>query len=82
MIAALGLVVLEDDKHYFPPYDAVPIVRAETLRRVSGMQPALESLRGRITTEDMRRMNYAVDGKKLDAADVVREFLASGTRAP
>lgn len=77
MIAALGLVVLEDDRYYFPPYDAVPIVRPETLRTTPGMQAALEQLSGRISTDDMRRMNYAVDGKKEDAADVAREFLAA-----
>ncbi len=76
MIAALGLVVLEDDRHYFPPYDAVPIVRPEALQAFNGLQPALALLNGRITTEDMRRMNYAVDGKKEDVSDVVRTFLA------
>lgn len=77
VIAALGLVVLEDDKHYFPPYDAVPIVRPDALQKFSGMQSALEGLSGRITTENMRRLNYAVDGEKRDASDVVRAFLAS-----
>jgi osmoprotectant transport system substrate-binding protein len=75
MIAALGLVVLEDDKKYFPPYDAVPIVRPDALRNTPGMQVALEQLSGRINTEEMRRMNYAIDGKKQDAADVARDFL-------
>jgi osmoprotectant transport system substrate-binding protein len=75
MIAALGLKVLEDDRHYFPPYDAVPIVRPEALERFAGLRPALEQLAGRISTTDMRRMNYAVDGEKRDPTDVVREFL-------
>ena len=75
LIAALGLTVLEDDKNYFPPYDAVPIVRPQALQEFSGMQSALEQLSGRISTEDMRRMNYAVDGEKKDAADVARDFL-------
>ena len=44
MIAALGLTVLEDDKHYFPPYDAVPIVRPEALQQIDGMRTALEQL--------------------------------------
>jgi osmoprotectant transport system substrate-binding protein len=77
LIAALGLVVLEDDKHYFPPYDAVPIVRPQALHDIAGMEIALQRLSGRITTEDMRRMNYDVDGKKQDAADVAREFLTT-----
>jgi osmoprotectant transport system substrate-binding protein len=77
MIAALGLVVLEDDKHYFPPYDAVPIVRPQALRDFPSMQSAFQQLSGRITTDDMRRMNYAVDGKKQDASEVAHEFLVS-----
>jgi osmoprotectant transport system substrate-binding protein len=76
LIAALDLVVLEDDKHYFPPYDAVPIVRRATLDRHPEVAAALNRLSGRITAEDMRRMNYAVDGEKKDAAAVVKDFLA------
>ena len=79
LIAALDLVVLEDDRHYFPPYDAVPIVRRETLERHPEVRTALQKLSGRITAEDMRRMNYAVDGEKKDAALVVKDFL---TRKP
>lgn len=75
LIGALGFVALEDDKHYFPPYDAVPIVRRETLQQFPSLGSALEDLTGRISAEDMRRMNYAVDGQHRDAADVVREFL-------
>ncbi len=77
MIAALGLRVLEDDRHYFPPYDAVPIVRPEALQQFDGMRTALEQLTGRVSTEAMRRMNYAVDGEKRDVSDVVREFRRS-----
>lgn len=76
MIAALDLLVLEDDQHYFPPYDAVPIVRRETLERHPEITTALQKLSGRITAQDMRRMNYAVDGEKKDAAAVVKDFLA------
>jgi len=76
LIAALDLVVLEDDAHYFPPYDAVPIVRRECLEQSPRIAGALERLGGRINAQDMRRMNYAVDGQKKDAAVVVREFLA------
>lgn len=75
LIAALDLVVLEDDAHYFPPYDAVPIVRRECLEQSPGIAAALDRLGGRIRAEDMRRMNYAVDGEKKDAAVVAREFL-------
>lgn len=77
MIAALGLQVLEDDRHYFPPYDAVPIVRSAVLHQFGGMRAALEQLVGRISTNDMRRLNYSVDGEKRDVVDVVRQFLTS-----
>ncbi|MBV8207306.1 MAG: ABC transporter substrate-binding protein [Acidobacteria bacterium] len=75
LIAALGLVVLEDDRHYFPPYDAVPVLRAETAARSPQIEAALRRLAGRITAEQMRRMNYAVDGEHRDAAEVAAEFL-------
>jgi len=77
LIAALGLVVLQDDKHYFPPYDAVPIVRPQVFQVCPTARLAFEQLAGRITADDMRQMNYAVDGEKKDAAVVVREFLAA-----
>ena len=75
LIAALGLVVLEDDKHYFPPYEAVPIVRPETLQTHPQVRTALNALSGHITAEDMRHLNYAVDGEKRDASQVVAQFL-------
>ena len=75
LIAAMGLVVLEDNRHYFPPYDAVPIVRPDLLVRYPAAQSAFDRLAGRITADDMRKMNYAVDGDKNDAAVVMREFL-------
>ena len=75
LIAALGLVVLEDDKHYFPPYDAVPIVRPDLFRKCPQARGVFESLAGRITADQMRAMNYAVDGQKQDAAAVARNFL-------
>ena len=76
LIAALGLTVLEDDRNYFPPYDAVPIVRPQTLK-LPEVAARLAGLTGRITAADMRRMNYAVDGQKQDAAVVMREFIAA-----
>jgi osmoprotectant transport system substrate-binding protein len=75
LIAALDLVVLEDDQQYFPPYDAVPIVRRDTLQKTPAIATVLQGLSGQITAQDMRRMNYAVDGEKKDADDVAREFL-------
>jgi osmoprotectant transport system substrate-binding protein len=75
LISALHLTVLEDDHHYFPPYDAVPIARTDSLDRYPAMRAALERLGGAITVDAMRAMNYAVDGEKHDAAEVAREFL-------
>jgi len=77
LINALGLVVLEDDKHYFPPYDAVPLVRQAIIERHPGLQDALAALGGKISEDEMRRMNYAVDGEHRNVKDVVREFLDS-----
>ncbi len=77
LIAALGLVVLEDDKRYFPPYDAVPVVRPQLFQECPQARAAFERLAGRITADDMRRMNYAVDGQKKDATEVARDFLTS-----
>ena len=62
LIQALDLVVLEDDKHYFPPYDAVPFVRESSLARNPGLREALADLAGKISAEDMRRLNLAIDG--------------------
>jgi osmoprotectant transport system substrate-binding protein len=75
-ITALDLTVLEDDRNYFPPYDAVPIVRPDALAK-PGVRAALDSLTGRITADAMRKMNYAVDGEHKDAAEVAREFLSN-----
>ncbi len=74
LIQAFGLTALEDDKHYFPPYQAVPLVRNEALKRWPQMQAALNALAGKITASDMRAMNEAIDGQHHDPAEVVREF--------
>ncbi|MBV9088038.1 MAG: ABC transporter substrate-binding protein [Acidobacteriaceae bacterium] len=75
LIAALDMTVLEDDRRYFPPYDAVPVIRQQTIARHPEIQHVIDELAGRITAEDMRRMNYALDGEHRDVADVVAEFL-------
>ena len=77
LIDALGLVALVDDKHYFPPYDAVPIVREDALARVPGLRVALEDLAGKVSASDIRKMNYAVDAGHQDAAAVARKFRES-----
>jgi osmoprotectant transport system substrate-binding protein len=73
-IQTFGLTVLEDDKHYFPPYQAVPLVRDDALRRWPQIKMALDALAGKVTADDMRSMNEAVDGQHRDPAVVVREF--------
>jgi osmoprotectant transport system substrate-binding protein len=75
-IQAFGLTALEDDKHYFPPYQAVPLVRDESLQRWPQMRDALNALAGKISADDMRAMNEAIDGQHRDPAEVVREFRA------
>ena len=75
LIPAFDLSVLEDDRHYFPPYEAVPVVREETLRLHPELRAALEQLAGKISDADMRALNYAVDGQHKDAKKVVSEFL-------
>ncbi|MBB5331304.1 glycine betaine ABC transporter substrate-binding protein [Tunturiibacter gelidoferens] len=76
-IRALGFVVLEDDKHYFPPYEAVPLVREDSLQRHPGIQVAMDKLAGKVSADEVRAMNYAVDSEHKDVADVVREFRRS-----
>jgi osmoprotectant transport system permease protein len=75
LIAALDLVVLEDDRRYFPPYDAVLVMNAAGLARRPGLDEALRALDGRIGEPAMRRLNHAVDGEHRAPAAVAREFL-------
>lgn len=77
LIDALGLVALEDDQHYFPPYDAVPIVRESTLARFPQLREALADLSGKLLASDIRKLNYAVDAQHQDAAAAVRAFRAA-----
>jgi osmoprotectant transport system substrate-binding protein len=77
MIDALGLVALVDDQHYFPPYDAVPIVRQSTLAQFPQLRAALADLGGKLSVSEIRRLNYAVDAQHQDAAAVVRAFRES-----
>lgn len=76
LIESLGLVILADDRGYFPPYDAVVVRRNDIDERCSGASAALDSLRGALDDAAMRRLNYEVDGRKRDVAEVVREQLA------
>jgi len=73
-IRALHLVTLEDDKHYFPPYEAIPLIRDDSLQVHPEIQVAMDRLAGKVSEDEIRTMNDAVDGKHRDVAEVVREF--------
>jgi osmoprotectant transport system permease protein len=77
LIDKLGLVQLEDDRHYFPPYEAAPVFRRSTLERHPEMVAAMNAIAGKISDVEMRRLNYAVDGEKRDVKEVVSEFLST-----
>jgi osmoprotectant transport system substrate-binding protein len=75
LLAARDLVILQDDKRYFPPYEAVPIVREDTLQRYPEVRDAIGELAGKISDTAMQKMNYAVAGQGRDVSDVAHEFL-------
>jgi len=74
-IAALHLVALEDDRNYFPPYEAAPVVRARTLERYGSLGAALEELGGKIADAEMRRLNAAPDVEHRDIRTIAHEWL-------
>ncbi len=82
LIPVLDLFVLEDDRHYFPPYEAVPVVRQQSIQQHPEVTQALEELAGKISDEEMQRLNYAVDGQRRDAKEVVHEFLRNKGLVP
>ena len=82
MIPALDLFVLEDDRHYFPPYEAVPVIRQQTIKSIRKLTQVLAELGGKISDQEMRKLNYALDGQHRDAKDVAHEFLRSKGLVP
>ncbi len=82
LLSALDMVVLEDDRRYFPPYEAAFVVREECLSREPRARGALEELSGKLTSSAMQKLNYLVDGKHRRVADVAREFLEETLGAP
>jgi len=82
LIPALDFIVLEDDRHYFPPYEAVPVIRQETLQQHPEVGQALAELGGKISDAEMQQLNYAVDGQHHDVQQVVREFLSKKHLTP
>ncbi|MCF4970561.1 glycine betaine ABC transporter substrate-binding protein [Nostoc sp. CMAA1605] len=77
LIPVLKLAVLEDDKGYFPPYEAVPIFNQKTLKKYPELRTAISKLAGLISEEEMQKMNYQVDNQSLSAEAVVKEWLKS-----
>ena len=77
-IQTLDLVMLADDRHAFPPYEAVPVVRRATLERFHGLEAVLAGLAGKLSATTMRRLNAEVDGEHRSPAEVVRTLLAKG----
>lgn len=75
-IQALDLVALEDDRHYFPPYEAAPVLRQAVLARHPAVRAALDELAGKISDDEMRRLNAAADVERRDIAVIAREWLA------
>ncbi|HWQ52521.1 MAG TPA: glycine betaine ABC transporter substrate-binding protein [Bryobacteraceae bacterium] len=75
MLARPEFVVLDDDRHYFPPYECAIVVRQEALERHPRLRPVLAELSGRISESVMRRMNGSVDVEHRPATEVAREFL-------
>lgn len=74
-IATMDLFQLADDRHYFPPYEAVYLVRQDTLQRVPALREVLAKLANAISTEEMRRLNYEIDGNRRDPKEVVRQWI-------
>lgn len=75
LIASLGLIALNDDRHYFPRYDAAVVYRNDIDKKCGGASKALESLRGKLDDAAMRQLNFEVDGKKRDVAAVAHDAL-------
>lgn len=82
LIPALDLFVLEDDRRYFPPYEAVPVIRQQVLQQHPEIAGALADLGNQISDAEMQKMNYAVDAQHRDTQDVVREFLKAKKLVP
>lgn len=76
-IDALDLVVLQDDRRFFPPYEAVPMVNGAVLDQFPKLEEAFNALAGRIDSQTMRRLNAEVDSKGRPPREVAREFLKS-----
>jgi len=82
LIPALDLFALEDDRHYFPPYEAAPVIREQVVREHPEVSSVLAALGSMISDADMKRMNYAVDAQHQDPQNVAHEFLRAKNLIP
>jgi osmoprotectant transport system permease protein len=80
LIPVLNLVILEDDKQYFPPYQAVPVFNKATLKQYPELREAINQLAGLVTTEEIQKMNYQVDNQSRPVEAVVQEWLKSKSK--
>jgi osmoprotectant transport system substrate-binding protein len=74
VIPKLDLVILKDDKQYFPPYEAAIVMRADAIAKYPEIDVVFQKLAGKISEQDMQRLNYLVDGEKKDPKQVVSDF--------
>jgi osmoprotectant transport system substrate-binding protein len=77
LIPVLDLFALEDDRHYFPPYEAVAVIRQQAERQHPEVAEAIAELGGKISDQEMQQLNYALDGQHRDVKNVAHEFLRS-----
>lgn len=77
LAAVLDVAMLEDDRHYFPPYECAVVVRESTLARVPGLREAIEELSGKFPDAVMRKLNFGVDGEHRPPSQVAARFLDS-----
>jgi osmoprotectant transport system substrate-binding protein len=82
LIPVFDFFILEDDRHYFPPYEAVAVVRQQTLQQHPEVAQALDDLGNKISDQEMQKLNYALDGQHRDVKDVAHEFLRSKGLVP
>lgn len=71
------LKVLEDDKNFFPPYYAAPVIRNQTLEKHPELEEILNQLENKINDEEMQKMNHKVEAEKKSTKEVAKEFLQS-----
>jgi osmoprotectant transport system substrate-binding protein len=69
------MVILEDDKNFFPPYYCAPVVRMDTLEKYPELEEVLNLLGGQISDAEMQQLNYQVKEQKKDVAEVATKFL-------